>query len=248
MALADVGHAYVYLFTFFLSGLVAMVERSGGMIAFTKTVSTYAKTARSGQAAAFLVGVVVFFDDYANTLLAGQSMRPLIDSLFVSREKLAFFVDATAAPIASISPVSSWVGFEVGLIQDEIDRIIEFQGTEDIGIKTSGFAVFLESIKYRYYPILMLILIMLLIFAQRDFGPMLIAERKTEVYKRTDGGDGSASGTGAAFGEENKPPADQALRSWNFFFPITLLVRTTAECNLSYWSNSGISHEFLSAT
>jgi Na+/H+ antiporter NhaC len=231
-ALADSGHGYVYLFTFFLSGLVAMLERSGGMIAFTKAVSKYATTARSGQAAAFLVGVVVFFDDYANTLLAGQSMRPLLDSLFVSREKLAFFVDATAAPIASISPVSSWVGFEVGLIQSELDRIIELVGSEDIGIKTSGFAVFLESIKYRYYPILMLVLIMILIFSQRDFGPMLIAERKTELYKRTDGGEGSVSGTGAAMGDENQPPADQALHSWNMLFPITLLVRTTVECNL----------------
>ena len=71
-------------------------------------------------------------------------MRPLVDSLFVSREKLAFFVDATAAPIASISPVSSWVGYEISLIQPEIDRIIEMEGTEDIGIKTSGFAVFLQ--------------------------------------------------------------------------------------------------------
>lgn len=99
-AIADVGHAYVYLFTFFLSGVVAMMEKSGGMIGFTRAISKYATTARGGQVAAFAVGCIVFFDDYANTLLVGQSMRPLMDSLFVSREKLAFFVDATAAPIA----------------------------------------------------------------------------------------------------------------------------------------------------
>jgi len=223
-AVADVGHAYVYLFTFFLSGVVAMMEKCGGMIGFTRAISRYANTPRTGQVAAFAVGVVVFFDDYANTLLAGQSMRPLIDSLCISREKLAFFVDATAAPIASISPVSSWVGFEIGLIQAEIDKIILLEGTDDIGIETSGFAVFLQSIKYRYYPIFMLVLIVVLIYAQRDFGTMLIAERKTEVYKRTDGGDGSTSDQAGGLGDGNHPREDQPLLVWNMAIPIVLLI------------------------
>ena len=85
-----------------------------------------------------------------NVLLAGETMRPLLDSLYVSREKLAFIVDTTAAPVASISPVSSWVGFEIGLIQEELDKIIAQEGTDDLSIKTSGMAVFLQSIKYRY--------------------------------------------------------------------------------------------------
>jgi Na+/H+ antiporter NhaC len=233
-ALADAGHAYVYLFTFFLSGVVAMMERSGGMIGFTRAISKYATTPRSGQVAAFAVGCVVFFDDYANTLLVGQSMRPLIDSLCISREKLAFFVDATAAPIASISPVSSWVGFEIGLIQDEIDKIIALKGTEDIGIETSGYAVFLQSIRYRYYPIFMLLLIMVLIFAQRDFGTMLIAERKTEVYKRTDGGDGGTSGEAGGMGDENAPRKDQPLSLWNMMIPLVLLVCMAVPQNCSF--------------
>lgn len=127
--------------------------------------------------------------------------------------------------MVSISPVSSWVGFEIGLIQDEIDKIIEREGTEDIGINTSGFAVFLQSIKYRYYPIFMLVLIMVLIFSQRDFGTMLVAERKTEIYKRTDGGDGSTSGAAGGLGDENQPRKDQPLKSWNMFVPIVVLVR-----------------------
>lgn len=153
-------------------------------------------------------------------------MRPLLDSLFVSREKLAFIVDATAAPVASISPISSWVGFEIGLIQEQIDRIIEIEGTEDIGIKTSGFAVFLQSIKYRYYPIFMLILMVVLIFAQRDAGSMLIAERKSEVYQRTDGGDGAAFKPAHEAGSEgpNEPKKGTPLRSWNMLVPIVLLV------------------------
>jgi Na+/H+ antiporter NhaC len=229
------------------SGLVAMLEKSGGMFGFTKDIAHYATTARSGQFACFCVGILVFFDDYANTLLAGKSLRPLLDTLFVSREKLAFIVDATAAPIASISPVSSWVGFEIGLIQAEIDRIIEQQGTDDIGIKTSGFAVFLQSIKYRYYPIFMLVFMAVMIFAQRDFGSMLIAERKTEVYKRTDGGEAATEkkiekdnpdydfnrmfetndGMKAEdFGGDNEPRKDTPLASWNMLVPILLLVST----------------------
>lgn len=127
-----------------------MMEKSGGMLGFTRDIAKFATSARTGQACAFAVGCFVFFDDYANVLLAGETMRPLLDSLFVSREKLAYIVDATAAPVASISPVSSWVGFEIGLIQNEIDKIIAQEGTEDLRIKTSGMGVFLQSIKYRY--------------------------------------------------------------------------------------------------
>ena len=131
------------------------MERSGGMYGFTRDVAKYATTSRTGQFCAFLVGVFVFFDDYANVLLAGETMRPLLDSLFVSREKLAFVVDATAAPIASISPVSSWVGFEIGLIQTEIDKLAEKYGEDSLFIETSGMGVFLQSIKYRYVSVSM---------------------------------------------------------------------------------------------
>ena len=187
-----------------------MMEKSGGMFGFTKDIAYYARTTRSGQFACFGVGVIIFFDDYANTLLAGKSLRPLLDSLYVSREKLSFIVDATAAPIASISPVSSWVGFEIGLIQAELDKIIEQEGTDDIGIKNTGFAVFLQSIKYRYYPIFMLLLMPIMIWAQRDFASMLIAERKTQVYKRTDGGDSATEAKPDVHYEEDTNPVGAA--------------------------------------
>jgi len=187
----------------------------------------YAKSPRLGQLACLSVGILVFFDDYANCLLAGKTLRPLLDTLFVSREKLSFIVDATAAPIASISPVSSWVGFEIGLIQDEIDRIIELMGTDDIGIKTEGMAVFLQTIKYRYYPIFMLFLMVALISTQRDFSTMLIAERKTQVYKRTDGGESASekkSGDGGDFGGDNDPRKDTPHASWNMLIPVAILL------------------------
>jgi Na+/H+ antiporter NhaC len=135
-----------------------MMERSGGMIGFVQALTPYATTPRAAQFATYIVGLLIFFDDYANTLLAGETMRPLTDLLWVSREKLAYVVDATAAPVASISPISSWVGFEVSLIQEQIDRIAEVVGEDNMTIDGSGLAVFLQSIKYRYYPIFMIIM------------------------------------------------------------------------------------------
>ncbi|GAX24958.1 hypothetical protein FisN_2Lh234 [Fistulifera solaris] len=229
-AINDEGHVFVVLFTLFLSGMVGMMQRSGGMLGFTRDVSRFATTPRLGQAACFAVGCFIFFDDYANCLLAGETMRPLLDLLSVSREKLAFLVDATAAPVASISPVSSWVGFEVDLIQQEIDKIIEIesirQGVDnpEISIKTSGFAVFFQSIKYRYYPIHMIIFIVVMIYSNRDFGTMLIAERKARVYQRKDGGDGKGRASELEEKAENQPKDDTPLRSWNMLLPVFLLI------------------------
>jgi Na+/H+ antiporter NhaC len=103
-ALNDWGHVAVILFTIFLSGTVGMMQKSGGMLGFTRDIAKFATTPRTGQVACFCVGCIIFFDDYASVLLAGETMRPLADLLSVSREKLSFVVDATSAPIASISP------------------------------------------------------------------------------------------------------------------------------------------------
>jgi len=151
-------------------------------------------------------------------------MLPILDSLGVSREKLAFVVDATAAPIASIVPVSSWVGFEVGLIQEELDRLAELgHDVEATGIQASGYGVFLESIKYRYYPIFMLFLQILLIISARDFSFMLIAERKTQVYGRTDGGKGKAEGT-EKLSSGNAPKENTPAKMYNMLVPVALLI------------------------
>lgn len=151
-------------------------------------------------------------------------MRPLMDSMFVSREKLAFIVDATAAPIASIVPISSWVGFEVGLIQAELDKILARD--PDPEIVTTGFGVFLETIKYRYYCIFILFLMPMLIISGRDMGPMLLAERRARIYGRTDGGDGAtkAVGSEAELKSANAPAPDTPCRWWNMAVPVLLLI------------------------
>lgn len=226
-ALANKDHGYVFLFILFMAGLVGLIEKSGGLKGITHALQGYVKTSRSAQSASFFAGILIFFDDYANTLVAGASMKPLTDACGVSREKLAFIVDATAAPIASIVPISSWVGFEISLIQAELDAILQANPDSEIG-NTSAFAVFLETIKYRYYCIFMLILIPLLILSGRDFGPMLVAERLTKVYGRTDGGPGAALATdGQAIVSHNTPKLDTPPRWWNMACPIITLIGYT---------------------
>jgi Na+/H+ antiporter NhaC len=223
-SLSDKYHGYVFLFSLFMAGLIGLIEKSGGFAGITHVLQSIVKTSRTAQGASFLSGIIIFFDDYTNCLIAGASMRPLTDACVVSREKLAFIVDATAAPIASIVPISSWIGYEIGLIQTELDNILARYPDSVIG-NTTSFNVFLQSVKYRYYCIFMLILIPLQILSGRDFGPMLIAERLTKVYGRTDGGPGRAVlFDGSAKISCNAPKSDTPCRWWNMVIPIMSLL------------------------
>eukprot|EP00804_Cyclotella_cryptica_P019474 CCRYP_006623-RA/>CCRYP_006623-RA protein AED:0.04 eAED:0.04 QI:834/1/1/1/1/0.85/7/880/496 len=222
-ALASEDHAFVMLFILFMSGLVGIIEKSGGLLGITEALRGFVKTPRSAQLAAFAAGCLIFFDDYSNCLIAGNSMRPLSDLAGVSREKLAFIVDATAAPIASISPVSAWVGFEIDLIQQELNRIYELY--DEPTVPNSGFGVFLQTIPYRYYCIFMLFFMFSCILSGRDSGPMLIAERLNRIYGRTDGGEGRALAVdGGALVSHNEPAPDTPCRWWNMAFPIAMLL------------------------
>jgi len=241
-AVSNKDHAYVFLFILFMAGLVGLLEKSGGLKGITESLKKYVKTSRSAQAASLFSGIIIFFDDYANTLVAGASMRSLADACGVSREKLAFIVDATAAPIASIVPISSWVGFEVGLIQEQLATILEQDPNPDIA--TTGFGVFLETIQYRYYCIFMLFLLPLLVVSGRDMGPMLIAERKTRVYGRTDGGDGAAKSADGQVKSGNVPESDTPCKWWNMAFPIASLVVYIFYL-LAYTGQSGEDMTFL---
>ncbi|CAE7545598.1 unnamed protein product [Symbiodinium necroappetens] len=179
-SLADSGHAFVILFSWFLAGLVAVVQKSGGGHGIANIMLKRISTRRGVQLAVYLLGFVIFFDDYANTLILGNTMRGISDAFFVSREKLAFLVDATTAPIASLAPISSWIGFEVGLINDQLETLKGLGYTDalaEAGL-TSGYGIFLSSLASRYYPIFMLVFQLSLIVFQRDAGPMLQAERR----------------------------------------------------------------------
>lgn len=168
-ALADRDHAAIIIFSTLLGGMVGVINRSGGTSGIVAALSRFATTARSGQLSAWLMGVLIFFDDYANTLIVGSTMRPVTDRLRVSREKLAYIVDSTAAPVASLVPLTTWIGFEVGLIAAAF---------ADIGAPYNAYATFIATIPYRFYPIFALLLGFTIAVSGRDFGPMLKAERR----------------------------------------------------------------------
>ena len=162
-ALIDPDHIYIILFTLLIGGVVGVIAKNGGTIGLANQITKFAKTPRSGMISSWLMGLVIFFDDYANSLIIGNMMRPITDKLKISREKLAYIVDSTAAPIASLVIISTWIGYELGLIGD---------GLNAIGSDLNPYEVFLNTLPYRFYPIAALFFVFMTSFLKRDFGPM----------------------------------------------------------------------------
>ncbi|HEU5210167.1 MAG TPA: Na+/H+ antiporter NhaC family protein [Longimicrobiales bacterium] len=181
--LADSDKISIVVFSLMLGGMVGVIGRSGGTLGLVESMRGLATSARRGQIMGWLAGIIIFFDDYANTLIVGNTMRPVTDRLKVSREKLAYIVDSTAAPMAAIAVISTWVGFEISLIGDALSTAAA-QTTDPAGAAQlmqgaqNPFNVFLHSIPYLFYPIFALIFVLLVALTGRDFGPMLKAERR----------------------------------------------------------------------
>ena len=168
-AASDISHVQIIIFTLLFGGMIGIMSKSGGTRGIANVITKFARTRKSTLISAWFSGLVIFFDDYANTLIVGNLMRPVTDKMRISREKLSFIVDATAAPVASIFIISSWIGYEVGLIQD---------GLKIIGSEANAYSTFLATIPFRFYPIMMLVFVFIISYFRRDFGPMYKAEIK----------------------------------------------------------------------
>lgn len=166
-ALADPWNAGIILQVLAIGGVINLVAKMGGAKAIAESLAKKAKSARSAQLITWVAGLLVFFDDYANSLIIGPMMRPVTDKMNISRERLAFVIDATAAPVAGIAIISTWIGLEVGLIGD---------GFNAIGVNTNEFSVFLSTLPYRFYNILILGFIVITAVLLKEFGPMREAE------------------------------------------------------------------------
>jgi Na+/H+ antiporter NhaC len=182
-ALADPDHAAIVIFSLMLGGMVGIMGRSGGTHGIVEAVRPLATTRRRGQLATYMAGLFIFFDDYANTLIVGNTLRPITDRLRISREKLSYIVDSTAAPVAAIIFVSTWAGYEISLIADGLQAAAAQTATSDPALagelgRANPFTVFIHSIPYLFYPILALCMVLLVSVTRRDFGPMLKAERR----------------------------------------------------------------------
>lgn len=173
-ALGDSDRIAILVFSLTLGGMVGVLSRCGGTIGLVGVLTPYATTSRRGQIVTWTMGLVIFFDDYANTLLVGNTMRPVTDKLRISREKLSYIVDSTAAPVASIALVSTWIGYEVSLIGESLKAI-----DSDL----DPYAIFLSSLPYNFYPLLALVFGVAIAASGRDFGPMLAAERRAAAGK-----------------------------------------------------------------
>ena len=170
-ALNDAGHLSVVVFSILVGGMVSIVSRNGGMAGVVNRLAVIAKDRVSAMLSTYILGVAIFFDDYANTLIVGNTMREVTDRFGVSREKLAYLVDATAAPIASVAFITTWIGAELDYIDGGLQAIADFP------LEVTPYAVFLASLKFSFYPIMTLLFLLLLIKSGRDYGPMLAAER-----------------------------------------------------------------------
>lgn len=225
--LADTDKISIIVFSMLLGGMVGVIGRSGGTLGLVESMRGLATSARRGQMMGWLAGIVIFFDDYANTLIVGNTMRPVTDRLNVSREKLAYIVDSTAAPMAAIAVISTWVGFEISLIGDALRTAAGqtpdpasaaqlLQGAEN------PFNVFLHSIPYLFYPILALLFVLLVTATGRDFGPMLKAERRARS-----GGGVSAPGARPAVDVSSgymSPPEGVPHRWYNAAVPVLTVI------------------------
>ncbi len=166
-ALTDSSHMKIILFTFLVGGMVGVMSKSGGTKGIVDVVSKFAKTRRSGMISTWVMGLMIFFDDYANCMIIGNTMRPLTDRLKISREKLSYIVDSTAAPVATLSVISTWVVAKMGFIVDT--GVIK---------ETEMFSVFWELIPYSFYSLFTLFFVFLVAASRRDFGPMRKAENR----------------------------------------------------------------------
>ncbi len=218
-ALNDGGHLSVIVFSLMIGGMVAIISRNGGMAGVVLSLSKYARSPRSSQFITWLLGVAIFFDDYANTLIVGNTMRSVTDKFKISREKLAYIVDSTAAPVSAIAFITTWIGAELGYIEGGLKMMEDYSGP------TSPYAIFISSLKYSFYPILTLIFILILIYTKRDYGAMF----KAETRARTTGqvSPASSEGNDEPNMEDLTPVKGAPLKWYNAAIPVFVVILMT---------------------
>ncbi|AEH38765.1 Na+/H+ antiporter NhaC family protein [Halopiger xanaduensis] len=215
--IADDGfHVQILLFTLLLGSGVALIWRLGGATAVREWATARLQTQRTVGLTTWFLGMAMFFDDYANTAIVGSTMREISDQLRISREKLSYIVDSTAAPVATIA-LSSWVAFQLSLIGDA------YEGLGAEGAPTA-FETFVRSIPYNTYALLAIVMVGLIVYTGRDYGEMLEAEHR-------------ARSTGKVSREDAQPlqevekdlgaPIETRPMLRTFFAPVVVLVAVT---------------------
>ncbi|WP_136247150.1 Na+/H+ antiporter NhaC family protein [Halomonas borealis] len=193
--------------------LIGVLQRTGGAQAIARAISARVASRRGAQGATLGLGVLIFFEDYFNALTVGSVMRPISDRLKVSREKLAYIVDSTSAPMCLLGPVSTWVVFVMGLIGTQLTAM-EIDGSE--------YLIYLSSIPLNFYAWLALGMIVYIVVTQHDFGPMARAEERAKTTGAVMA-DGAQPPSGHE-AEEMSPVPEATARKRNMLVPIAVLV------------------------
>lgn len=207
--LASEWNAGIVIFTLLLGGLIGVLSKSGGAQGLVNLVIKKVNNGKRGQLSTALLSILLFFDDYTSIVLSGSVMRPLTDKLRISREKLSYIIDSAGAGVSATAPVSNWTAFEVGIIGEVIATI---------GLTSSAYMVFLQSIPFRFYCIFSVAFVFMIALQRRDFGPMYHAEKRALTTGKVlrDGATPMAGISEAEF----SPPPGIPLRASNFFVPI----------------------------
>lgn len=171
-SLADSWNAAIIIFLLTIGGMVGIINKMGGTTAIAEALSKKVKNPKTAQLFTWILGCLVFFDDYANTLIVGPTMRPLTDKMNVSKEKLSYVIDSTSAPVVGVALISTWVGYEIGVIRSIY---------QSLGIEANYYQVFLKTIPYNYYCLFSVIFVLMLVLMQRDYGPMYDAEKRARL-------------------------------------------------------------------
>ncbi len=194
----------ILIFLVVLGSMVMLMNRAGGSAAFGKWAASHVKTKTGTQVATIILGMLIFIDDYFNCLTVGSVMRPLTDKQKVSREKLAYLIDATAAPICIIAPISSWAAAVTGFVDG-----------------ANGLSLFIRAIPYNFYALLTIVMLFGLTFMNFDYGPMRKAEMAILANKKERKHHG-ASITGAE--EQPVPPVSSKGKVIHLVLPILTLI------------------------
>ncbi|WP_049928530.1 Na+/H+ antiporter NhaC family protein [Halopiger goleimassiliensis] len=228
--IADEGfHVEILLFTLLLGSGVALIWRLGGATAVHEWATDRLETQRSVGLATWALGVLMFFDDYANTAIVGSTMREVSDRLRISREKLSYIVDSTAAPVATIG-LSSWVAFQLSMIGEGYDVV-----AEDHGIETPGlFETFVQSIPYNTYALFAIVMVGIVVLSGRDYGEMLDAEHRSRETGRVTRED--AQPLQQVERDLGSPIEDRPMLG-TFFVPVVVLIAVTLSGAL--WTGYG---------
>ena len=200
-ALADTWNVGILIFLVVLGGMVMLMNRAGGSAAFGRWAVEHIKSKVGAQLCTILLGIIIFIDDYFNCLTVGSVMRPLTDKHGISRAKLAYLIDATAAPVCIIAPISSWAAAVTGFVDG-----------------ANGLELFIKAIPYNFYAILSIVMMLTLTLAKFDYGPMRMQEMSDHLNRK----ERSASITGAE--DQPEPPVSSKGKVIHLVLPIVVLI------------------------